>query len=70
MICTQCQTRVDPEDVVDGLCDGCVDALLAPRSASTDLDSLGRFKATGAERVTRRSAPSGVLGSKTRAVRE
>lgn len=49
----------------DLICEECVDRLCEPRPASSDLDSMGRYRATGAERVTRRSAPSGVMQSKT-----
>lgn len=59
-MCSECKRIVfDPEDLIDGLCSECVDALLFNKTTDHNdiYDSKGRFKKFG-ERATRRSAPS------------
>lgn len=61
--CSECHQPAEPEDMIDGLCDRCVTKLLEGPIGS-DKDTLGRYK-EGRGRVTRRSAPSSIRGSKT-----
>lgn len=67
--CSNCGNPTDPLDLIDGLCDGCVDKLLS-RTTEPELDSMGRYNIRGRHKANRKSAPSTVWGVRTKPNRD
>lgn len=64
--CQDCSMPLtDEEDIKVRLCESCQDKLFQQRPVSSDKDSMGRYRATGAEKAHRKSAPGSVTQART-----